>query len=155
MFSKPADSPIVTSIVTRTTISLGATIEVTIGESAGLLNICLPYIVMKPILEKLSTLYLFASEEEELSEEDATIVRNKIEQAKVTVRAFVGETHISVQDFLALELGDVVQLDQHILGNLSVYVGDYLKFKAVPGLAGDRLAVQIVDVIHEAGGDVL
>ncbi|MCL1790410.1 MAG: flagellar motor switch protein FliM [Peptococcaceae bacterium] len=129
------------------------TLEVNVSESTGLLNICLPYVVIKPILDNLDALYLFASAEEKLSDEDAAVVRKRIEQTEVSVRAFVGGTKISVQEFLALELGDVIPLNQHIQGMMSVYVGKYLKFMAVPGLSGDRLAVQIVDVIRDGGGD--
>ncbi|MCL1917698.1 MAG: flagellar motor switch protein FliM [Peptococcaceae bacterium] len=142
-------NPQFAQIVAPNEMVIVVTIEVSVGESQGMLNVCLPHVVMKPILEKLNTLFLFSSEEEKLSEEDAAAVRKKIEQAKVTMRAFVGETQISVQEFLALELGDVVQLNQHIGERMTVYVGDYLKFMAVPGLAGENLAVQIVDVIHD------
>jgi len=142
-------NPQFAQIVAPNEMVIVVTIEVSVGESTGVLNVCLPFIVMKPILEKLNTLFLFSSEEEKLSEEDAALVRKRIEQAQITVRAFVGETQISVQEFLALELGDVVQLNQRIGEKMTVYVGDYLKFMAIPGMAGKNLAVQIVDVIYD------
>jgi len=126
-------------------------IEVKIAESTGVINICLPYIVMKPILDKLNTLLLFSSEEEKLSEEELGFVRQNIEQAKVPFKAYIGQANITVQDLLTLERGDVIPLDKHIRELLPVFVGDFKKFRAAPGLSGNRLAVQIAEIIYEGG----
>ncbi|NLI94178.1 MAG: flagellar motor switch protein FliM [Peptococcaceae bacterium] len=140
-----------TQIVAPNEMVVVITMEVKIAESKGMINICLPYIVMKPILDKLNNLLLFSSGGKVISQEERQLIREKIEWAKVPMKVFMGRTLITVQDLLHLERGDVIPLNQGIKEPLSVYVGEFMKFKGVPGLYGNKMAVQITEVITKGG----
>lgn len=146
-------NPQFTQIVAPNEMVVVITMEVKIGESGGMINICLPYIVMKPILDKLNSLLFFSSEQKKLSPEEREILQRKIEWAKVPMKAYIGKTEISVQELLHLEPGDVITLGQGIKEPLAVFVGDFKKFKGVPGLSGNRMAVQITEVLKEGGDE--
>lgn len=145
-------NPQFTQIVAPNEMVVVLTMEVKIGENKGMANICLPYIVMKPILDKLNNLLLFSSEQKVLSPEERELIRKKIEWAKVPMKVFIGRTQITVKELLELEPGDVIPLEQGIKEPLDVYVGEFMKFKGIPGLYGNRMAVQITEVIN-GGGD--
>jgi len=140
-----------TQIVAPNEMVVVVTMEVKIGESNGMINICLPYIVMKPILDKLNNLLLFSSGGKEISAQERQLIREKIEWAKVPMKVFIGKTQITVQDLVHLERGDVIPLYQGIKEPLPVYVGEFMKFKGVPGLNGNKMAVQITEVITRGG----
>jgi len=140
-----------TQIVAPNEMVVVITMEVKIADSKGMINICLPYIVMKPILDKLNNLLLFSSEGKVISPEERQLIREKIEWAKVPMKVFMGRTQITVQDLLHLERGDVIPLHQGIKEPLAVYVGEFMKFRGVPGLSGNKMAVQITEVITKGG----
>ena len=55
------------------------TIKITVGKIEGLMNICLPYITLEPIMDKLNTKYWFASmsEHDEMYEQAMEIMIEK------------------------------------------------------------------------------
>jgi flagellar motor switch protein FliM len=140
-----------TQIVAPNEMVVVITMEVKIAEAKGMINICFPYIVMKPILDKLNNLLLFSSEAKTISPAERQLIKEKIEWAKIPMRVFMGRSQITVQDLLHLERGDVIPLNQGIKEPLSIYVGDFMKFKGVPGLFGSKMAVQITEVITRGG----
>lgn len=140
-------NPQFTQIVAPNEMVVVITMEVKIAESQGIINICLPYIVMKPILDKLNNLFLFSSQGKQISPEEKELIRKKIEWAKVPMKVFMGGTQITVEDLLHLERGDVITLNQGIKEPLAVYVGEFMKFKGMPGLSGNKMAVQITEVL--------
>jgi len=142
-----------TQIVAPNEMVVVVTIEVKIDGSSGMINVCLPYIVMKPVLDKLSNLLLFSSGAKAISPEERELIRKKIEWAKVPVKVTIGRAQITVQDLIQLEKGDVIPLNQAIKDPLSMYVGEYKKFKGIPGLSGSRMAIQITDVLNKGGDE--
>lgn len=142
-----------TQIVAPNEMVVVITIEVKIDEQIGMINVCLPYIVMKPVLERLNSLLLFSSGEKTISAEEKEAIRKKIEWAKVPIKAMIGKAQITVQELINLERGDVIPLNQGIGDPLAVYVGEYMKFKAMPGLYGNRISVQITEVFAKGGNE--
>lgn len=125
-------------------ITLGARI----GEIEGMINICIPHMVVEPIVSKLSTKFWFSSVEKESSKETKDAIEQRIEYTKVPVRAILGKTMIQVAEFIGLQLGDVIPLDSNVNGNLEVLVGDLLKFRGSPGVKKNKVAIKITDVLR-------
>lgn len=145
-------NPQFTQIVAPNEMILLVTLEVRIGEAAvGMINVCMPYLVLEPILDKLSTFFLFSTEAKETSPEQTEAIRKKIERAKVDLVAFLGRSEILVRDLLDLAEGDVIPLNQSVKNELPIYVGNFMKFKSVPGLHAEHLAVQITEIVQEGG----
>lgn len=127
------------------------TLEVRIGDAVGMINICMPYLVLEPILDKLSTFFLFSSQAKVSSPEQVQAIRKKIEWAKVEMVVHLGSSEILVRELLDLAEGDVIPLNQSVQEPLPIYVGEFMKFKSVPGLHGEHLAVQITEIVKEGG----
>ena len=47
------------------------------------------------------------------------------------------------------QVGDVIKLDQKVEEELNVYVGNMIKFKALPGSSSEQYAVKITEIIRE------
>jgi flagellar motor switch protein FliM len=127
-------------------------LETRVGDLEGIINFCIPYIVLEPIIEKLSVHYWFARTPKEHKQENVLYLKQKIESAQISFRVILGTTSITVRELLDLQVGDVVPLDRSVNSPLEVLVGNRLKFYAKPGIQNNRLAVQITS-FQEKGGD--
>ena len=105
------------------------TINIKIGEVEGLMNICLPYITLEPVMDKLNTKFWYASMQERTEMEYAESIEHLIAKAVIPVKAILGSSTISVSDFSGLQVGDIVRLDTKVNQELEVYVGDIKKHK--------------------------
>ena len=80
----------------------------------------------------------------------ARLERN-IHKAEVPVICELGSSDIAIQDFLSLDIGDVIELNQGIDQALIIKVGNIPKFIGQPGKMNKKMAVQILDTVK--GGD--
>ncbi|QTD42319.1 flagellar motor switch protein FliM [Sporosarcina sp. Te-1] len=125
--------------------------NIQIGESSGMINICIPHVVLEPIVPNLSVRYWMQSNKKEPSPEQSLRLEKRLKQATLPIVTELGQGMISVQDFLYLQQGDVISLNSKIEDPLMIKVGDLPKFIGQPGHLRNRMAVQIIDTWN--GGD--
>ena len=125
------------------------TISIKIGDVEGFMNVCLPYITLEPVMDKLNTKFWYSNMQERAGMEYADTIESLISKAIVPVKAILGKSIISVNDFSGLQPGDIIRLDTKVNQELDVYVGDIKKFTALPGSTGEDYAVRITSVIRE------
>lgn len=125
------------------------TMNVKIGDVEGLMNICLPYITVEDVIDKLNTRYWYANIQSHDSTDYTETIESLIKRANVPVKAILGKSVISVNDFASLQLGDIIRLDREVEDELDIYVGNIRKFTALPGSSDDKYAVRITSVIRE------
>lgn len=125
------------------------TINVKIGAVEGLMNICLPYITLEDVIDKLNTRYWYANITNHDENDYADVIESLIQRAQIPVKAVLGKSVVSVIDFATLQPGDIIRLDREVEDELDIYVGDIRKFTALPGSAGDKYAVRVTSVIRE------
>ena len=116
-----------------------------------MINLCIPLMVVEPIVSKLSTRFWFSNEDKEVPKDVKENIERKISSTKVPVKAVLGRTTISVNDFLQLQSGDVIPLDTNVNNNLEILVGELLKFYATPGVKKNKVAVKITEVVEAEG----
>ncbi|UII57419.1 flagellar motor switch protein FliM [Cytobacillus spongiae] len=126
-------------------------LNTTIGETSGMINICIPHVVLEPIIPKLSVHYWMQTDKKDREPQEMMLLEKNIHKADVWVKAELGYSDISIQDFLMLDVGDVIELDQTIEDPLTIKVGDIPKFIGQPGKVNKKLAIQILDTFK--GGD--
>ncbi|GEN51552.1 flagellar motor switch protein FliM [Alkalibacterium pelagium] len=119
------------------------TFTVSLGEQKTFLNMCIPYIFFEDILDKLSFKNWFHSGKEFDSSERGQIAHN-LDRVPVDVEVVLGESKMDVSDFLEMEEGDIIQLDEKTSKPLTLYVEDKPYFKVKPGLLNKKLAVEIL-----------
>ncbi len=125
------------------------TINVKIGNVEGLMNVCLPYITLESVIEKLNTRYWYANIQSHDETDYAEAIESLIQRADVPVKAVLGNSNISVSDFATLQPGDIIRLEKTVEDELDIYVGNIKKFTALPGSSGDKYAVRVTSVIRE------
>ena len=142
-------NPQFAQIISPTEMIAIVTISVSIGDVEGLINICLPYLTLEPVMDKLNTKFWFSSSGDSTQEKYTDDLENQIITVDVPVTAILGNSAISVNDFTTLQIGDIIRLDRKVDDELDIFVGDIKKFTALPGSAGSNYAVRITTVVRE------
>ena len=125
------------------------TLNMKIGDVEGMLNICLPFFTLEDVMDKLNTKYWFSTMQEKDNKSYTEAIESLISKAQIPVKAVLGKSSISVNDFLQLHVGDVIKLDRSVDDELDVYVGNIKKFAAMPGSTNDNYAVRITQILKE------
>jgi len=125
------------------------TINVAIGNVEGLMNICLPFMTLEDVMDKLNTKYWFSTMQTKDEEAYDEVIETLINKAQIPMKTLLGRSSISVMDFINLQVGDIIKLDSHVDEELDVYVGNIVKFKALPGSGNDNYAVKVTEIIRE------
>ena len=136
-------------IISPTEMIAIITINVKIGDVEGLMNVCLPYIVLEDVIDKLNTKYWYANMQQYDETNYSDAIEVLIRKAQIPVKAILGSSSISVSDFSMLQIGDIIRIDRNVEEELDVYVGNLRKFSALPGVSGDKYAVRVTEVIRE------
>lgn len=125
------------------------TINMSIGDVEGLMNVCLPFMTLETVMDKLNTKFWYSNMKESGDMEYTEALESLISRAPVPVKAYLGRSSVSVKDFTNLQIGDIIRLDSKVDQELDVYVGNIKKFTALPGASGNQYAVRVTSVIRE------
>lgn len=125
------------------------TMNIKIGEVEGLMNICIPYTVVEPVIDKINTKYWYSTADVKSNEAYRALIEDRLNRAQIPVRAVMGRSAISVNDFIHLQVGDIIKVDTRLEDELDIFVGNLKKFSALPGAYNDAYAVKIKSVYRE------
>ena len=125
------------------------TMNIKVGDVEEVMNICIPYAVVEPVIDKIKTKYWYSTAEIKDDDRYREFIEDNIHKAKIPVRAIMGRSAISVNDFIHLQPGDIIKINTKIEDELDVYVGNIKKFSALPGAYEDAYAVKIKSVYRE------
>lgn len=120
-----------------------------IGDTTGMINLCIPHVVLEPIMSKLSAHQWFVSEKKTSQPLEVEYLKQRVRNANLKIVAELGESKLSISEFLGLCAGDVISLNKPVHSGLSIKVGDKLKFIGSPGTLKDRVAIQIDEIVTE------
>ena len=123
--------------------------ELKVGDMVGVMNFCLPYLVMQSISTQLTDFQWSPTvvAGRGMTQEDIQQLARNVEKAHVDVQVELGKTMVSLRDLVALQPGDVVLFDKPVDSSLVARINDREKFHVFPGVHRDRISVQVSDVI--------
>jgi flagellar motor switch protein FliM len=142
-------NPQFAQIVPPTEMVVLVTLETKVGDVEGMMNFCIPYLTIEPIISKLSAQYWYSSVRRGATTENLTILRDRLSTIGVTVVAEIGAMNLKVNDVLNLKVGDVIRLADTRVGDPMVLsIGNKNKFLCRPGVVGNKIAVQVIQKIE-------
>lgn len=122
--------------------------SVEMGKTTTFINLCIPYLSIEKLLDKLVVQYWFKNEDDLLDE-----AKHKIEEGlkpiEVNLSAQLGTTNLTVDDFLKLNRGDIIKLDCSAIEPIKVFVEDDEYYYAKPGKIGKKMGIEILDMIDK------
>lgn len=143
-------NPQFAQIVPPTEMVVLVTLETKVGDVEGMMNFCIPYLTIEPIISKLSAQYWYSSVRRGATTENLNILKDRLSTIDVPLIVEIGSMELTVREVLSLSVGDVVRLPQALIyGHMALNVGDRRKFWCRPGQVGAKLAVQITSKIED------
>jgi flagellar motor switch protein FliM len=119
-------------------------------EFSGNLHICLPYLMLEPIKDKLSSKFLRSKNQEHTWGEQLQML---LKDTPVTIIAELGITKRSVQNLLDLQVNDILQLNTGPEDLITLTVDHIPKYLGFPGIIKGNRAVEIAALLHKNGGE--
>ncbi|MBO6008448.1 MAG: flagellar motor switch protein FliM [Lachnospiraceae bacterium] len=125
------------------------TLNIKIGDVEGFMNMCLPFITLEDVMDRLNTKFWYSTMQENKDEYAKDNIEAMLKRVVIPVKAVLGTSKISVSDFMNLQVGDCIRLDAKVDSDMNIYVGNIKKFTALPGASDDSYAVRVTSVIRE------
>src|SRR5579872_2458100 len=122
--------------------------ELKVGDMAGVMNFCLPYLVLQSIGPQLSDFQWSPSvvAGRGMTEEDIHQLARNVERAEVECTVELGHTIVSLRDLMSLSPGDLILFDKETSTPLVAKVNGMEKFQVFAGTHKDRLTVQVATI---------
>lgn len=125
------------------------TFSVEMGKSNTFINICIPYLSIEKVLDKLVVQYWFQQNDEQVLRESREKLKNRLNIVDVSITAVLGKANIIVDDFLKLGTGDVLALDNRFNAPIKLFIENEEYFYVKPGVLGKNMGVEVLDIIDK------
>ena len=124
------------------------TFSVEIGSNNTYMNLCIPYLSIEKILDKLVIQYWFQSGENSIDESKHKL-QERLGIVDMDIYAELGKTIVNVDDFLKLMVGDIIKLKNKCSNPVKLYVEDEECYYCKPGVIGKNRGIAILDIIDK------
>jgi flagellar motor switch protein FliM len=138
-------NPQLASIVLPADVVIVVTLGIELGNSVGDLHLCLPYAMLEPIRDRLQV--SFQSDFYEVDHGWVKRFSNRIKDAPINISVTLGETELSVDEFMRFVPGHVITLNQSTSQPLIATVEGIPKFSGFPGTTKGMQSFQIQDIL--------
>lgn len=143
------NDPLIVQIVAGSEMIVLVGYEIHVGETVGSMSMCIPLLVLNPVLDQISQQTRF---QRQLSPEVAQKTRDRIEQtvrnSVLKIEPILGRSRVTLRELAQLQTGDVVTLSTDEDGPLEIDVGGVPRFHGRAGRRGEQSSVQIVSLIR-------
>ena len=147
-------NPQFAQIVPPTEMVVLITLETKVGDEEGMMNFCIPYLTIEPIISKLSSQFWFSSVRRSSTTQYLGTLTEKLSSVDMETVAEIGSINLPVREVLALRIGDIIRLSNTKVGDpLTLSVGNKKKFYCQPGVVGKKMAVQVTGKIEDIHAD--
>jgi flagellar motor switch protein FliM len=142
--------PLIVQIVAGSEMVILVGYEIHVGETTGTMNMCIPLVVLNPVLDQISQQAHYTRRvAAEVQQAVRGIIEHAVLRASVPFDAVLGQAKLNLSDVARLQVGDVVQLNSSPAEPIAVEVGGVPAFRARPGRSGEQSAVQIVSLLRD------
>ncbi|MDR0747028.1 MAG: flagellar motor switch protein FliM [Helicobacteraceae bacterium] len=146
-------SPNVIQIVAQNEIVVMVVMEIIVGHTSGMMNLCYPVISLEPVLPKLAARDILISETSAKKSRNREL-KTLLGGAKVIIEAIIGDANLTLRDLLELKTGDILILNRPADDTAILCVDGEDKFIAHLGLNRFRKTVEIEEIIRTEHDDV-
>lgn len=143
------NSPHVIQIVAQNEVVVLIVFEVKFGEATGMMNLCLPAMVLEPILGKISSQDWLIGAKKGRSGEYESRILELLEMVPVSIAVELGRSSLTMEEVLELQEGDTIILSKKSTMPLNLLVGNRHKFSGTMGISGIKKALKIISPVLE------
>ena len=142
-------NPQLVQIIPANEVVVLISFELTVGETRGMANLCIPFNSIERIGHKLSTNSWVSYSKRPASPETIELISSRIAPAPLEVVTELAQTHIATSDLINLRVGDIIASEKDVHEPLVVSVEGRPKFHARPGKYKGRKAIEVVAVLED------
>ena len=140
-------SPNVVQIVAQNEVVIMVVMEIIIGNSSGMMNICYPVIYLESILSRLASRDLMLGGTSSSKKSRNKELNALLGGARVDIQAMLGKAELSVQELLDLQLGDILRFNRNADDTVLLMVDGQEKFVGKIGLSRFRKTIQVTELV--------
>jgi len=144
------NSPHIIQIVSQNEVVILVVCEVKFGEVLGMMNLCIPAIVLEPVLGKISSTDWLIGAKKGLTGEKEEEIMHMLEDTLVPTNAYLCHNKLTIEDVLELKDGDLVMFNVKQDRPVEVHLNNKKKFLGEVGTLGVKKAVKIKQLISES-----
>ena len=141
-------NPHLVSIVPPNEVIVLISFELAIGETRGMINLCIPYNSIERIGGRLTANTWQAYGKRAATDISRSQLSQRLEQSKLELSVTLAESKVTMSELIGLKVGDIITTDHDTRRPLEVMLGDQCKFEAQAGAIKGRKAIQITQVIE-------
>ncbi len=139
-------SPNVIQIVAQNEIVIMVVLEITIGETSGMINLAYPVIHLESILSRLASKDIMVGERS-AKKSRASELKELLKRADILNEAILGSTHLSIKKILELQKGDVIKLNAPQSDEAIITIDKKELFRAQMGIHNYKKTLKITELI--------
>ena len=121
-------NPALVQIVPPNEVVVVVGFELKMGNRAGTMSLCIPYAVIEPVVDKLSSQSWSAYKKMTRDAELQKRMANSLESARVDVSAVLANTRMTVHDLANLQVGDMILTEKPAASPLALTIEGKRKF---------------------------
>lgn len=146
------NSPQVVQIVAQNEVVVLVVFEVKFSDVSGMINFCLPAVVLEPVLGKISSQDWLVGAKKAKSSDYVNRILEILMDVQIPVKLEIGPTRLTVNDVLDLSPMDSVVFEHKCDYDIDLKVANLKKFATEMGIVGVKKGVIIKKIYEEREG---
>ncbi|MFA7248990.1 MAG: flagellar motor switch protein FliM [Dehalococcoidia bacterium] len=137
-------------VAAPTDVVLTVFFEVNVGNRLGAMSVCIPYTVLEPVATHLSAqVWITSGVRSQVTAEERAMMASLIGRTHLDVAVQLGGVNLPARTIVDMQEGDTFVLETRLGKPLDILIGERTRFRGLPGMVGNRVALQVSDVVHE------
>jgi flagellar motor switch protein FliM len=118
-------------------------LEFVTGDVPGMINLCLPFVALEPIMDQLHKQAWLVDESSTKRHQMKQRLGDRLLDVPLDTSVELGSVEFSTQEIMSLREGDVLRLPTAPGGELVLFVSGFPLFLCYPGIRSGNIAVEI------------
>ncbi len=141
-------NPQIMQIVPPNEVVVVISFEIKMSNRAGTMSLCFPFNVIEPLIEDISEQSWFSSSKHAERARHQRALARRLTNVQVELSGVLAETRLTVEEFRALEVGDVIVTETRATEPAFLMAEGRPKFRASVGQHRGRRALRITEAVE-------
>ena len=145
-YARAETNPQFVAIVPHSEIVIVVTFDVEIGRAPMSVTLCVPYSMIEPVRSRLNA--GFQSEQDEKDNTWSNRFTKNLNMSHIELVALLGQTELTVRDFLNLQQDDLIYLEHETQQPISIMANGIEKFRGFQGSYKGHKAINVSKLVY-------
>ena len=141
-------NPQLVQIVPPNEVVVLISFELTVGDTRGMMNLCIPFNSIERIGGKLTANSWASYSSKKPSAESIQAMSERVQGSLVELVVYLADTKITTSDLIGLRVGDIITTEKDIHETLLVTVEGHSKFRSKAGAHKGHKAIQVEELVQ-------